>query len=510
VQTSAKDVESFLKYPNEIPYYMAEIIAIQEKIGMLRESLVKSGLQLDEIHIAPIEAKLPRMEAGLTKRLWGSTVRFFDSFFESNELSDLEENAINVWVSRGRDYVNLLQELSDEMFTPATGIKVKVSLLPDENLLIYSNAAGIAPDIALGQSQDKSIDFAMRNALEDLSRFPDFAETAAQFAPGALLPFYYNKGYYALPETQSFKVLFYRKDIMQELGLRIPDTWQDVYDMLPTLQQNGYNFYAPNNDYITFLYQNGAEFFTGDGMQSALSTPEAFRGFKQFTDLFHLYDIEKSVPSFYQHFRKGTMPIGIADYNTYVTLSVAAPELTGWWGIAPLPGIAGPDGSVARWSSGGQTSAFMYTSSKKKEEAWTFLKWLVSADVQERYGMDLESFYGVGFRWNTANVEAFSRLPWPKEDRNVILEQWRWYKEMPNLPGSYFVPRELSNAWNRTVIDGINYRESLEEAVVNIDREMARKLREFGFVTADGAVRQTLDLPVVHTPWEGVAPYVAK
>jgi len=509
IQTSVRDVESYLKYPNEIPYYMAEMIAMQEKIGTVRETLVKSGLQLDEIHIAPLAAELPRMEAGLFKRIWGATVRFFDSFFDKQELSDLEGDALNVWVNRGRDYVNLLQELSDEQFTPETGIKVKISLLPDENLLLYANAAGISPDIALGQPQDKSIDFAMRNALEDLSRFPDFGETAAQFAPGALLPFYYNKGYYALPETQSFKVLFYRKDILQQLGLGIPDTWQDVYDMLPTLQQNGYNFYAPPNDFTTFLYQNGAEFFSADGMRTALSSPEAFAGFKQFTDLFHLYDLEKSVPSFYQHFRKGTMPIGIADYNTYVTLTVAAPEITGWWGIAPLPGIARPDGTVARWSSGGQTSAFMYRSSNKKEEAWAFMKWLVSADVQERDGMDLESYYGVGFRWNSANVEAFSRLPWPKDDRNVILEQWRWYKEMPNLPGSYFVPRELGNAWNRTVIEGVNYRESLEEALVNIDREMARKLQEFGYVAADGTIKKTLDWPLVDRPWEGVAPYVA-
>lgn len=505
-----RDIDSYLKYPNEIPYHMDDISALQEKIGAIGEVLTKSPLQLDQLYIVPASSSAPKMEAGFFQRMKTSAMSFFRSFLRKDDLSDLEAGALNVWVNRPRDYVNLLQEISDEMFTPQTGIKVKVSLLPDENLLIYANAAGLSPDIALGQPQNKSIDFAMRGALEDLSGFPDFKQVADRFAPGALLPFYYDKGYYALPETQSFKVLFYRKDILERLRLNIPDTWDDVYDMLPTLQQNGYNFYVPTDDFITFLYQNGAEFFNKDGLSTALGTPEAFKGFKQWTDLFNIYDLEKSVPSFYQHFRKGSMPIGIADFNAYIQLTAAAPELTGWWGIAPLPGVKQSDGTVARWSSGGQTTGFIYKSSDKKEQAWTFLKWLLSADVQERFGSDLESFNGVMFRWNTANIEAFTRLPWPKEDLKVILEQWKWYKELASPPGAYFVPRELNNAWNRTVVDGMNFRESLEEGIVNIDREMVRKAQEFGFMTPDGKATHTLDMPQVNKPWEGVERYVPK
>jgi ABC-type glycerol-3-phosphate transport system substrate-binding protein len=510
IRTAIKDIETYLRYPNEIPYYMEEISSMQEKIGGLRETLIKAPLLLEQIYIVPSDADNPKLEANVWEKFVNGTYNFFYSFIRKDDITDLDEKALNVWVNRGRDYVNLLQDLADQLFTPQTGIPVKVNLLPDQDLLIYANAAGIAPDIALGQPQDKSVDFAMRNALLDLSQFPDFKEVASQFAPGALLPFYYDGGYYALPETQSFKVLFYRKDILAQLGLELPDTWEDVYNMLPTLQQNGYNFYIPHTDFITFIYQNGAEFFDADGMGPALDTPEAFRAFKQWTDMFNIYDVERNVPSFYQHFRKGTMPIGVADYNTYVTLSVAAPELTGWWGIAPLPGVKQPDGTVARWSSGGQTTGFIYKSSKKKEEAWTFLKWLLSADIQETYGNDLESFNGIQFRWNTANVEAFTRLPYPQDDLNVILEQWRWYKEMPNPPGAYFVGRELNNAWTRTVVSGMNYRESLEEGIVNIEREMIRKYQEFGFIAADGTILKTMDLPQVKKPWEGVDKYVKK
>lgn len=510
IETAAIDLTDYLKYPDEITYHMADISSLIDRVSAIRETLIKSPLQLDQLYIVPSGSPLPKMEANLWQKMNGMIHNFFYSFIKKDDINQVDDGTLNVWVNRGRDYVNLLQELTDEMFTPETGIKVKVNLLPSENLLIYANAAGLSPDIALGQPQDKSIDFAMRNALLDLSSFPDFDKVAKDFAPGALLPFYYNKGYYALPETQSYKVLFYRKDILNRLNVKVPDTWNDVYDMLPTLQQNGYNFYLTPTDYLPFFYQNNADFYTKDGMKTALSTPEAIKGFKQWTDLFNIYDFEKSVPSFFQHFRQGDMPIGIADYNTYITLAAAAPELTGWWGIAPVPGVKQSDGIVSRWAAGGQTTGFIYKSSKHKEESWKYLKWLLSAEVQERYGSDLESFNGISFRWNTANIKAFTHLPWPKEDMNVILEQWKWYREQANLPGSYMLTRELNNAWNRTVVDGMNARESLEEAILNIDREMVRKEQEFGFVDGNGKVLHTLDLPQITKPWEGVNPYVTK
>lgn len=506
--TTVEDIENMLKKVDDIPYKTDDIASMQDKVSRYIETLVQQPLQLDEIYIVPSGSEFPDMEASLVTRLSGMVKNFFYSFDPKTRLSDLDPEVLNVWVQRGRDYVNLLQELSDEMFTPETGIKVKVNLLPNPQLLILSNAAGIQPDVALGLTQDLPVDYAIRGSVHDLSKFPDFPEVYKQFSPGSWLGFYYNQGYYAVPETQSFQVLYYRKDILSRLGLPIPDTWQDVYDMLPTLQQNYMNFYINPKEFMMYFYQNNSEFFTQDGMKTALDTPEAFKAFQQWTDMFNIYAIDQEVPSFLQHFRKGTMPIGISDYNMYVQLSAAAPELNGSWGIAPLPGTVQPDGTVARWAGGGQNTGVIFEKSEKKEQAWEFLKWWISTEVQDRYGSDLEAFNGVAFRWNTSNIEAFTRLPWKREDANVILHQWSWYKEMPNLPGSYFVPREITNAWNRTVVDGMNYRSSLEIAVMDIERELRRKQQEFGFVDEAGNVKQTMELPVVNKPWEGVEAYV--
>ena len=59
------------------------------------------------------------------------------------------------------------------------------------------------------------------------------------------MPYVIDDSIYAIPETMNFQVLFYRKDILEKLGLEVPDTLEDVQAMLPDLQMRGLNFYYP-------------------------------------------------------------------------------------------------------------------------------------------------------------------------------------------------------------------------------------------------------------------------
>lgn len=507
IRGAIRDIEDMLDYPNEIPHKKGTISSVQSKLASIQEPLMDAPLLLDKIYIVPESAEWPRMEAKMLESMTNSVNQFFVSFEESNRLSANDDEIVNIWMNYGRDYVNVLQDLADQYFTPESGIKVRVDLLPTEELLVLSNAAGRTPDIVIGVTESTPVEMAVRGAALDISQFADFASLSEQYAPGALLPYYFDGKYYALPESQKFNMLFFRKDILDSLGLEVPNTWEDVMEMLPTLQQNGYDFNIPQ-DYLTFFYQHGAEFYTEDGLASGLDSIEGFQAFKQYTDFFAVYGIERQISSFYQHFRDGDMPIGIGDFNMYLQLSVAAPELNGWWGIAPMPGVLSADGTIERWSGGGQQATMIFEKAENKDEAWQFMQWWLSAETQERFGSNLEGFYGIQFRWNTANVEAFSNLNWTPEELNVFLEQWRWYKDMAHVPGSYFIAREVNNAWNRTVLDGQNFRSSLEEAVLNINREIYRKAIEFGYLDKQGNVLRTYDPPIVVEPWKGVDKYV--
>lgn len=479
-----------------IPGRLQQFTDLQSSLGQWVNGLNAQSLLLDYIVLKSPNAVWQQPAAPWYVRTGTSVYDFTSSFTKDysgvgNVYGDAQ--AIDVWIARGRDWAEIIKQMIDEDFTPATGIKVNVNVIPAQQLqvLLLANTAGLAPDVALGVEGEVPIDYAVRNALVNLNEFPDYDEIAARFRPGALIPYKYKGGDYALPENQNFTMLFYRKDIMQQLGIseeEIPTTWQEVMDLIPLLQQNGMDFYyphAPNNpnlainEFAPFLFQHNGDFYKEDGTMSALDTPEAFEAMKMWTGLFTNYKVQKQA-DFYNRFRSGEMPIGVADYSTYILLSTAAPELTGWWGMKPMPGIQQTDGQINRATGGLAQTGIIFQSSDMQEEAWELLKWWTSADTQGQFGSELESLLGVEARWNTANIEALKRLPWQQSDIDAIMEQWEWFREREVVLGGYYTTRHIANMWNEIVLNGTMPREAVESGVREINKELRKKREEFG------------------------------
>ncbi|WP_349408500.1 extracellular solute-binding protein [Pseudalkalibacillus sp. SCS-8] len=506
---SANQLKDIAEEPGEIPVRFDELSqssgSVTQKLGDLLLMLPNQPLQFDKFYVYAGK-DLPDAKASFLQRMNSMALNFFSSFTKDYEkVSSRDEDAIEIWVNRPRQYVMLMQKMANEEFTKKTGIKVTLSLMPSEEKLILANASDKSPDLAMGIAQKLPFELAVRDAVADLSEFPDYEEVIERFSPGALLPFIYDEGTYALPETQEFYVLFYRKDILQALDLEVPDTWEDVRKMLPKLQRFGMNFFVPlagqgglkePNVTVPYIYQNGGELFNEDGMSTAIGSEAALKGFKQMTNLFTVYSLPLQVPNFYSHFRQGDIPIGISDFDNYVKITAAAPELQGWWGIAPYPGVKNEEGEVIRWAPGTGKGVTMFKSSDKKEDAWKFIKWWTSMETQSQFGNLIETIYGTEFRWNTSNVEALSQLPWPQEDLEVIKEQWKWLRDIPHIPGDYMLEREISNAWNEVVFEGENERKAIEDAVITTNREMRKKLEEFGFIK-NGEVVKELEVPSI-------------
>ncbi|MDI4649013.1 extracellular solute-binding protein [Cohnella hashimotonis] len=494
IRLAVRDFIRMKSNPRDIPGSLADFTNLRQNLGFWAYRMLDQPLLLDYFWVAEPGAKLPKAAPGFLDSIGHSLKGFFTSFTVDYDFRRNNPKAIDVWVNRSRDYVNLIQQLADEDFTAKTGIAVNVNIVPDPQLFVLGNIAGIQPDVALGVDQTLPVDLATRGALTKLNAFPGYAETASQFLPGALRALHYDQDDYGLPETQSFNLLVYRTDILDSLGIEPPRTWDDLVKVLPSLQQNGYDFYLPPSDYSPFILQNGGSYYTDDGMQSALGTEAAFKGFQQWTDMFNLYQLPKEVPSFYTHFRMGDIPIGVVDYNTYLQIQFGAPELTGKWKVATIPGTAQSDGKIARWSGGALFAGVIFKASQKQEHAWAFLQWWVSAQTQTRFGNEIEAMYGPEYRWNTANQQAFRQLPWPKDQLPVMLEQLGWYQEIPQLPGGYFTGRQMDFAWIDVVGSRKNAREALRKAVDEINREMVRKQIEFGLRNREARIVRTLDV----------------
>lgn len=475
----------------------------QTSLSQWSLSLQNKPLEVDWVAFAPPGQKWPRAGANALdtgKRTASDLIASFGKDY--GQIGDAYEGqeALKVWVGRGREWAEIIKQMADDDFTPKTGIPVNINILPAGavgigglNVMLLAAVTGDTPDVALGAASNLPVEFAMRGQMTALDEFPDYEEVRQRFRPGALIPFYYQGHVYGLPEQQDFQMLFYRIDVLQILGLKVPNTWQEVYEMIPDLQANGLDFFYPSplsvgdiGGFTPFLYQLGGDYYTPDGLKSALYTPEAQAAFKEWTELWTNYKVPMQA-DFYNRMRTGLMPIGVAGYGLYTQLATAAPELAGWWGMAPLPGHV-RDGQIDRTTAGGSLAAIIFKieDPERRQQAWEFVKWWTSEETQMRFGNEVEGLLGAGARWNTANVEAMKGLPWPNKDLRAILEQWSWLKEVPVVLGGYFTGRHVSNAWNRTVISGELPRESLELAIKDIDRELLAKQQEFG-MTAETA-----------------------
>ena len=485
--------------PDTVPNRLLQLSETQSMLGYWAIDLQEGEFEVDSIIFESPENKMPPGNAGMLAQWRLTAINFLASFRKDYTVigdvydpNSKEEGVIlEVWVARGTEWGKIMKEMIEESFTPQTGIRVNLHLVPpgslsagDVSVLLLAATAGKAPDVAAAVNPNLPVEFAIRNSLVPLSDFPDYDQIAQRFRPGALIPYTYQDKVYALPETQNFSMMFYRTDILDALGLEPPQTWDELYDELWILQQNGLDFYyPPGADGLTpFLFQHGGDYYTSDGLKSALDQSEALAAFREWTGLYTNYRIPQYA-DFFNRFKTGEMPIGIADYWMYVLLSTAARELTGRWEMAPIPGIEMPDGSINRSTGGNGNAIVVFKQSEHPKEAWEFAKWWTSTESQLQYGVELEALLGVEARWNTANVEALQEMSWPRQDIQSIMEQWQWFKERPVVLGGVNTPIHIENAWNKVVLQGINTREALEASIKEINRELRKKQEEFGIFT---------------------------
>jgi len=511
---AAKQLQTLAEEPDELIYRVDELSnssnSINTQIANFVDIINDNILSIDRIYLYQEEAELPD-GLGFFQSIWLAVKRFFYSFFgQSYSATNVNKEHIQVWVNRPRQYVEIMQKMIDEQFTPATGIEVDLSLMTDANKLILSNASGDTPDIATGLNYALPFELGTRGALVDLTKFDNYKEVFGRYSEGMLVPSVIGDGLYSLPETMNFYLMFYRTDVLEKIDLEIPETMDELIAMLPDLQMRGLNvcyqtapMAAMRNYHGTtpLIFQNGGRLYGRTAQDLLLDSEECVEGLTQLTELFTLYDLPVDVPNFYQHFRNGDLPVGFADFNSYNLILNAAPEIANSWGVALVPGIKDEaTGEILRYMSGGAESTIMFKSDDEREQkAWQFMDWWSSAQVQAEFGQMLQIMYGDEYIWPTANLEAFAMLPFPTADKEVVLEQATYILEAPRLLGGYMLEREMSNIFNNVVVDGENLRSRIDDAVKIVNRETSRKLEEFGYIDSEGNIIKEYIVPSVDT-----------
>lgn len=510
-QTLAVQLEEFYKKPYKITQSFQ---AFKENITALGTSLLdltESKLGIDYIAVAGRNTEFPEVRASAVKKVFHSVNSFVSSYTSNSEelgnvYSKKDKDLISIWILSGttgnRDQSTILKTLIDQSFTPKTGVKVNVKLISQDSLL-SAVVAGNGPDVVLGLASTLPIEYAIRNANENLMQFPDCEQVLSQFYPSAYTRYKFNGGLYALPETETFNLLFYRKDLLEQVGLEVPETWDELVAMLPTLQDNKYEvgipyptIQAPSAGvFYTELYQNGGCVYNDSGSRCLIDNEQGVKAFKDYTSFYVNYGL---VPEFdfATRFRQGLMVLGIQDYTVYNTLAVSAPEIRGLWDFVPVPGTlkTRDDGTtyIDRTVNADGVNCMMIKAKNetRKQNAWKFMKWWVSAETQYTYGREMESILGASGRYATANSIALKQLAWSSKQLKVLEDSLENSFAIPEVPGSYYTSRHVTNAIRKVINDKEEPREVIIDYTRKINEELTRKREEFGFETYEEQVKK--------------------
>lgn len=493
-------LDKCIKKPDLIPEMMSQIKDNITSVSSFVNQYREQPLEVDMIEVATSDQDFTSCDKSFFGSLGFGFKGFIGSFFEDyNALSDEDESAMECWVMLGRDNAEALQQLISSEYNPTAKTKINLKLV--QGGIVEATFAGKGPDLALFMGGDFPIQLAARGVLTDLTTFSDFDEVKTRFADDATVLYQYNGGTYGLPCDQTFPMLFYRSDILSEYGIDPAtdlNTWDGLLNCLPTLQRNYLEvglilpvmtstggttqvsaITEPGNTFAMLLLQQGLNYYNEEQTKTTFDTQEAVNAFDTWTKFYTTYSFQQTYDAF-TRFRTGDMPVVIQNYTFYNQLFVAAPEIKGCWGFQPVPGTVQEDGTINHAANSNGSGAIIFTKAADQEGAWDFIKWFTSTDAQVKYGNNIESILGTMGRYATANEEALQQLSWTTSEVNLLLDQLNSQVEIPIIPASYGVTRNVMNAFRAVVNDYDNARDTLFWYNKDINDEITRKLEDLG------------------------------
>ncbi len=499
-----------IKKPDDVAKYLGDFNDALSALAEWLTSVNNLPLELDYLVVAGNGYKLPKAEGGFLANVGHTWRAFLGSFTNDfqvhSEGESKDKKTLTVWVAvDARAQYDIIQKMVNASFQDAS-YNVNVSMVSGDTVL-PATVAGSGPDVVLHSSYSTPVNFAYRNAALDLTQFEDFEEVYTRFPEDTRGFLEYEGGVYGMPDQLTFPVTIYRTDVLESLGLEVPETWDDLISIIPYLEADNMSVYLGSNEYTTLgggtssttvpvngiflsmLYQNGFELYNDDFTATELSKVDLMEVFKYWTEFYTKQGLNYSV-NLPTRFRTGEIPVAVVDYNTYVNqLNVSAPEISGKWSIARMPGTRREDGTVDHTAASMISTCFIVSTSVEKDgmkdAAWDFLKWWTDAPTQENYSTELKAENGEASEFPVANVEAISGGGLNEDFKQVVLSLLPDLRSEPQVPGGYITGRVVRNAFTTVVTDNVDPVDTLYIQLDEINSEITSKRTEFGLNTAE-------------------------
>lgn len=312
------------------------------------------------------------------------------------------ETTLNFWaVSGSVKDVALFDRLAKD-FHAKTGVRVKVTPLSWGNFAtkyFTAMAAGLPPDIGVTNLGGPT-DYGTVGGLVDLrSEFKgEIEEVERRFFPGVLPQFTFGDKLFGLPTDLTTLVMMYRTDLFDKYRITRPRTWSELHETIRQLEEHGFHYYfgwTLGSQWAIGLYTMpyGLPAFQQlpDGkLRVNWLEPDYQKGILNALRLWHTHDMagRDIGPRVLGMFRSDdpsvAVPLLIDLPFFYSQLPKVAPELNGKWDILPWP--KADDGRAFNVMGG--TAYVIFRQSKHKREAWEWLKYLNTLEVQRTMILD--------------------------------------------------------------------------------------------------------------------------
>ncbi len=309
---------------------------------------------------------------------------------------------LKFWAVTGSiEDVEMYRRLADD-FEKTSGVKVEVTPLAWGNFqtkYFAAMAAGMPPDAGI-TNLGGPFDYGSVGGLVALNKAFPIESTALldDFYPGQLEIFKVDDKVFAVPSDVTTLVLYCRTDIFRNLGLRPPSTWSELNKLIGDLEAKDFQFYFG----FTAQAQWAAGLYTMPYHLPGIHPDAAGRPVVDWDDpryqsgileamrLWHMHDSPgkdlggRAIGLFAESDPGKACPL-MADMPSVASqIHITKPELDGKWAIVPWP--KADDGET--YNVMGGTSFVIFRQSRHQKEAFDWIKFLNTPDIQRRMTLD--------------------------------------------------------------------------------------------------------------------------
>lgn len=366
---------------------------------------------------------------------------------------------------------NRLGEMKEAFEKEHPNIKLNITAIPWDNAhdkLVTATVSQNGPDVVqLGSSW--VTEFADAGALLDLTEYDKSEEypniNSDLYFDGALESGVYEGKFYAVPWYVETRVLYYRADLLAEVGYdEPPKTHEELVDVAQKLvEKNGEGHYGIDldiNDAIypqIFSWQNGLDLIDPETRTANFDDPIAIETMEWYANFFRngLAATPEVQIDITQAFAEGIKPMYISG-PWMISIMNDAKENTGEfeWDLAVLP-----SGKVGNTSYLGGAGLGITSYSKNVEEALTFINYMADPEVQVEWYKVANCLPSVISAWEAPELSDDPHL-------QVFREQLENAKPAPMIVEQNSINVELLNTVERIVVGGAD----VEEEMLKLDQ----------------------------------------